>query len=70
MSDSSEPKKKAESVEEKFEPDVLIADATTLLRTPRYVAEVALAQRQKPMTLKEAQQAVERVRNSEVKEND
>lgn len=71
MSEETTPKKKPEPAEEKFERDVLVAEATSLLGCPSYVAKVALNKRQGggPLSLKEAKLAVERLRNSEVKES-
>ena len=67
--------KKAEGKPEpkaaKFERDQLIADSTSLLGASPHIVAGALADRQGtgPLTLKEAEAAIDRFLNREVKEN-
>lgn len=61
---------KPKETEKKFERDQLIADSGTLLGTPSHIVTGALADKagDKPVTLKEAEAAVDRFLKREVKE--
>jgi hypothetical protein len=67
----AESKAPAEPKAQKFERDQLVADSMTLLSTPPHIVVGALADRQGtgPLTLKEAEAAIDRFLNREVKEN-
>lgn len=77
MTDQKETAKKdaepkaAEPKAKKFERDQLVADSVTLLNKPPYIVAGALADRQGngPLTLKEAEAAIDRFLGREVKEN-
>lgn len=70
MSDSTDSKPK--DSEKKFERDQLVADSPTLLGKPPHIVQGALAEKagDKPLTLKEAEAAIDRFEKREVKEND
>ena len=63
--------KDSEPKAQKFERDQLVADSITLLNRPPHLVVGALADRQGtgPLTLKEAEAAIDRFLNREVKEN-